>query len=344
MNEPVGGSYRRDVELDRQAIEALAGSLGSMATKDHPLGALTTYRVGGTAALAVTVDSRADLVSVHHAIVHAQARIPVLVMGKGSNLLVADTGFQGLLVILGKELSAIDIEDTAVRGGGGAGLPVLARRSASAGLHGLEWAVGVPGSVGGAIKMNAGGHGSDTASVLDRCSVFDLISGRDYEASASDLHLSYRSSSLRASDVVLWAEFRLARGDRSTAEAKVAEVVRWRREHQPGGSNAGSVFTNPPGDSAGRLIDSAGLKGVRVGTACVSPKHANFIQADEGGSADDVARLMAYVQRCVAERLGVELEPEVRMIGFEGAGGKKGEQSQNPNPQPQVQSHSSGSG
>ncbi len=130
------------------------------------------------------------------------------------------------------------------------------------------------------------------------------------------LDLSYRRSNVAPHQLVLAAELALAAGDRAASEAEIAEIVRWRREHQPGGPNAGSVFTNPPGDSAGRLIDAAGLKGARVGTAEVSPKHANFIQADEGGAADDVFAVMALVRTTVRERFGVDLHPETRLVGF----------------------------
>jgi UDP-N-acetylmuramate dehydrogenase len=203
-----------------------------------------------------------------------------------------------------------------VRAGGGAKLPVVARMSARRGLHGLEWAVGVPGSVGGALRMNAGGHGSDVAAVLTRQRVFDLGTGAGGEAGPGDLTLGYRTSSIGPAQVVVWAEFSLREGDRASAEETVADVVRWRREHQPGGSNAGSVFVNPPGDSAGRLVESVGLKGHRWGSAQVSAKHANFIQADRGGSADDVRRLIDHVRAVVLERTGVALVPEVRMVGF----------------------------
>jgi UDP-N-acetylmuramate dehydrogenase len=197
-------------------------------------------------------------------------------------------------------------------------LPVLARRTAAAALTGLEWAVGVPGSVGGAVRMNAGGHGSDISHTLVQCRIVDLSTGDDREIAKSDLGLAYRRSNVTSRDVVLTATFSLAAGDRPASEAQIADIVRWRREHQPGGSNAGSVFTNPPDDSAGRLIDDAGLKGHRLGSAHVSPKHANFFQADEGGSADDVVALIEEVQRIVEQRMGVRLEPELRLVGFEG--------------------------
>jgi UDP-N-acetylmuramate dehydrogenase len=195
-------------------------------------------------------------------------------------------------------------------------LPVVARRTAALGLTGFEWAVGVPGSIGGAVRMNAGGHGSDMAAVLRGVRVLDLRTGEDGSVSVAELDLRYRHSSVASHQVVLEAELRLAVGDRATAEAAISEIVRWRRAHQPGGPNAGSVFTNPAGDSAGRLIDAAGLKGHRVGTAVVSTKHANFIQADEGGSADDVLALMTEVRRAVRRRTGIDLVPETRLVGF----------------------------
>jgi UDP-N-acetylmuramate dehydrogenase len=168
----------------------------------------------------------------------------------------------------------------------------------------------------GALLMNAGGHGSDIAAVLARYRIFDLGTATAVEAGPEDLAPGYRTSSLTAGQVVVWAEFSLRAGERAAAEQTVAEIVRWRRENQPGGSNAGSVFVNPEGDSAGRLVESAGLKGVRLGTAQVSTKHANFIQADRGGSADDVWRLVEHVRAEVRRRTGVALVPEVRMIGF----------------------------
>jgi UDP-N-acetylmuramate dehydrogenase len=164
--------------------------------------------------------------------------------------------------------------------------------------------------------MNAGGHGSDVAAVLRGCRLFHLEAGVGREADPADLALQYRRSAVGPDEVVVWAEFSLTAGARAEAEAVVAEVVRWRRAHQPGGSNAGSVFTNPPDDSAGRLVEEAGLKGARLGSAQVSPKHANFIQADAGGSAEDVRRLIDHVQAVVAERTGVTLVPEVLLVGF----------------------------
>jgi UDP-N-acetylmuramate dehydrogenase len=288
--------------------------LGDAARRDVPLGPLTTYRVGGPAALLVDVHTDEDLARLVAAVGASGA--PVLVVGRGSNLLVADAGFPGIAVVLGEAYAEVVLDGTTVRAGGAAALPVLARRTAAAGLRGLEWAVGVPGSVGGAVRMNAGGHGSDVAASLVEVRVVDLASGHDGVVAAADLDLGYRRSALAPSTVVVEATFATTPGDAEAAGAEVAEIVRWRREHQPGGQNAGSVFTNPPGDAAGRLVEAAGCRGLRLGTAQVSPKHANFIQADPGGSSDDVAALIREVRRRVAAATGVVLHPELRMMGF----------------------------
>jgi len=299
---------------DRTVIEDVAARLGHRAQRDAPLGALTTYRVGGTAALLAQVDDDAALAEVAAAV--AATGIEVLVVGKGSNLLVADAGFAGLALVLGDGFAAIEVDGTTVEAGAAAALPVVARRTVAAGLTGFEWAVGVPGSIGGAVRMNAGGHGSDMAAVLDGVRVADLRTGEDGWVAATHLHLGYRTSSIAPHQLVLGARLALAPGDVERGTAELAEIVGWRRAHQPGGPNAGSVFTNPPGDSAGRLIDAAGGKGRRRGTAAVSTKHANFIQADDGGSADDVLALMREVQALVRADAGVHLEPETRLVGF----------------------------
>jgi UDP-N-acetylmuramate dehydrogenase len=296
------------------AVEIAAGVLGDRARRDLPLGPLTTYRVGGRAALLVEANDEDDLAAVAGA--HQASGLPVLVVGRGSNLLVSDAGFPGIAVTLGEGFATIDVTGTTVRAGGAVSLPVLARRTAALGLTGLEWAVGVPGSVGGGVRMNAGGHGSDISRTLVRARLFDIAAGGTRVVEAADLDLGYRRSAVTAEQAVTEAEFALAPGDRAASERIVADIVRWRREHQPGGSNAGSVFTNPPGDAAGRLVEEAGLKGWRHGSAFVSPKHANFIQADDGGSADDVFALIVTVAHRVHERLGVELHPEVHVVGF----------------------------
>jgi UDP-N-acetylmuramate dehydrogenase len=230
---------------------------------------------------------------------------------------VCDEGFAGLVVLLGDEFAGVTIDGTTVRAGAAASLPVVARQTAAAGLTGFEWAVGVPGSIGGAVRMNAGGHGADMAASVVGAEVVDLHAGSTMSRSADDLEFGYRHSSIGPSEVVVAATLELAEGDRVRAEAEISEIVRWRRDNQPGGHNAGSVFVNPPGDSAGRLIEAAGCKGRRIGTAEVSSKHANFIQADADGSAADVHRLMLDVQAQVRSHAGVTLVAETRLIGFE---------------------------
>jgi UDP-N-acetylmuramate dehydrogenase len=279
------------------------------------LGPLTTYRVGGPAAVRVTLAGEDDLPVV--AAAAAESGLPVLVVGRGSNLLVSDSGFGGIAVVVGPPgFARVDIDPPRVRAGAAVALPALARQSVEAGLSGLEWAVGVPGSVGGGVRMNAGGHGSDMAASLRSARVYDLRASLEAVMERSDLQYRYRHSAVGAAQVVVEAEFQLAPGDPQAGRETIRQIVRWRREHQPGGQNAGSVFTNPPGDSAGRLIDAAGLKGLRLRTAMVSEKHANFIQADPAGQADDVFALLSTVRREVQARLGVDLHHEVRLVGF----------------------------
>jgi UDP-N-acetylmuramate dehydrogenase len=319
-------------------LEALGDLLGPRARRDEPLGPMTTYGVGGPAALFAEVEGPGDLEAVRTACRQVGAagagtrdQIAVFVIGRGSNLLVADGGFEGLVVRLGSGFAGLALPDPAsvehsnveadprptVRAGAALSLPVLARRAADAGWSGLSWAVGVPGSVGGAVRMNAGGHGSDMAACLVRYRWLDLLRDDGGSDGVDRLDYSYRHSSVGPSQIVLEADLAVRPGSADDERASVSDIVKWRREHQPGGSNAGSVFTNPEGDSAGRLIEAAGLKGFRLGTAQVSEKHANFVQADKGGRADDVRALMAHVCAVVKERSGIELLAEVRLLGFD---------------------------
>jgi UDP-N-acetylmuramate dehydrogenase len=298
----------------------LRDRLPDSTTEDASIAELSTYRVGGPVAVLVRAHDVDALATVADAARRHQPRL--LVIGRGSNLLVSDAGFSGLVVVLEGDFETIDASEQAaqaLRAGGAVPLPVLARRAAAGGLAGLEFYVGIPGSVGGAVRMNAGGHGRETVEVLRRAWVLDLLDAdappTALERGVADLELDYRHSNLRPSEVVTAAEFTVTRDDPAACEARVAEIVRWRREHQPGGQNAGSVFRNPPGDSAGRLIDAAGLKGLRVGGALVSEKHANFFQADADATARDVLDLVAEVQRRVAKASGVELVPELHVVG-----------------------------
>lgn len=304
------------VDWNRLA-QGLVRVLGQDAVvRERPIGPDTTYRVGGAARVGLTLAADAEVAALAEVV--ATSGSDVLVVGKGSNLLVADAGFDGIAVWLGSGFDWVEIDQLVVRAGAAASLPVLARQSAAAGLTGFEWAVGVPGSLGGAVRMNAGGHGSDIAASLIRAEVADLRGGAVERWGSPQLELGYRSSALADHHLVLGAELGLAEGDTEESQALIAETVAWRRENQPGGQNAGSVFTNPDGDSAGRIIDAAGLKGLRVRTASVSDKHANFFIADRGGSADDLHALMGEVFIRVQDKLGIALLPETRLVGFEG--------------------------
>lgn len=320
-----------------EAAGLLGRTLGDRLRRDVPLAPLTTYRVGGSAALFVDVVTLDDLVAIAEA--RRATGVPVIVIGRGSNMLVADTGFAGVAISIaelanhivlpvdvpvdvlvdGAATPRVDVEQI-VTAGGGVALPVLARRTAAAALTGFEWAVGVPGSIGGAVRMNAGGHGSDMAQCLVDVRVFDMADPARGLRSlpVETLGLRFRASSLAPAHIVYEARLRLRAGDRARAEQQIAEIVQWRRAHQPGGQNCGSVFVNPvPGEvAAGGLIDGLGLRGMRIGTAHVSEKHANFIQAGEGGTAADVRAVMEEVRRRVVDATGYRLRSEVRLVGF----------------------------
>ena len=309
--------FARPSDKDLNRFSAL---LGDRLTKEEPIGPYTTYRVGGAASLFMRAMSVEDLHAVSRAL--SKVSIPVLLLGRGSNMLVSDSGFRGLAIALGpfaEQISLPSVEQSPILVAGAmSSLPVLARQSVSAGLRGFEWAVGVPGSIGGAVRMNAGGHGSDMIASLLSVRLFHLEKGIEANVSAANLGLRFRGSDLTDEHVVISATLRLAWGDKSEGESRLAEIVKWRREHQPGGQNAGSVFVNPVSgaSSAGALIDELGLRDYRIGSAVVSAKHANFIQADEDGRADDVVELMTFVRQRVFEAHGIDLRSEIRLVGF----------------------------
>ncbi len=284
--------------------------------RDVAIAGMTTYKFGGLAEWYAEVESQPQLERVLHERNSEDVVPPVFVLGRGSNVVIADAGYRGLVVKLVGEFNAIAMEGSAVNAGGGVSLPRLARFCASNGRGGLEFYVGIPGSVGGAIVMNAGGHGADTAAWLVDATILDVESGLLTVEDAAGLDLSYRHSRLGSGDVVLSARFRTVERGPGEAETLMRDITGWRREHQPGGTfNAGSVFKNPPGDAAGRLIDAAGLKGLRRGGVSVSGRHANFFVADDQACAQDVYDLVEKVQHLVVERFGVELQPEIRFIG-----------------------------
>ncbi|HZD22116.1 MAG TPA: UDP-N-acetylmuramate dehydrogenase [Acidimicrobiia bacterium] len=282
---------------------------------DVPLGPLTTYKAGGSARWLATIDRPVYLERLISTGLTDQENI--LVLGRGSNLVVADTGFDGLVIRLGGEFGDIDIAGVEVTAGGAVPLPRLARGAVDAGVLGLEFYIGVPGSVGGAVRQNAGCFGTETTDRLKMARIVDLHTGSERQVTPSELELSYRHSNVASHDLVVGATFKGVRGDPAQGKQLMREITRWRREHQPGGTlNAGSVFKNPPDITAGELIDRLGLKGMRVGDVAVSAKHANFFVAGPDATSEEIYRLVVLVKDTVFERSSTMLEPELQFVGF----------------------------
>lgn len=297
------------------SISQLRDLFGDAVDDLAPFGARTTYRVGGSAQALWSVSSREDLERAGDALRDIDT---IYVLGNGSNTLVCDGGFKGLVIVLGSGFEdLVSHENGRIDAGAALDLPVVARRSVEVGFRGFEWAVGVPGTIGGAVAMNAGGHGSDMAASLVSVDVWDVDTASFATLSLDELAFGYRRSAITSRQIVVSATLQLEVGDADEGREMMREIVRWRRENQPGGANAGSVFQNPSDASAGSLIDGCGLKGRRVGSAYVSEKHANFIQAEAGGSANDVATLMSLVHDTVLAERGIDLHTEIRMVGFE---------------------------
>jgi UDP-N-acetylmuramate dehydrogenase len=287
--------------------------IGVKTSRDEPLARFTTMRVGGPADLFVVAHNRMEL----RALVRfARSReLPHLLLGRGSDVVISDRGVRGLVIQNRAEGSRIDGERYTAE----SGVPMAraATETQKAGLSGLEFGLAVPGTVGGAVWANAGAHDSEIAAVVESADVL-LVDGTESRLPAADLGFAYRDSRLKAAagEVVLSATFALAAADADAIKERLDEIRRWRQAHQPLGlPSAGSVFRNPDGDSAGRLIDAIGLKGHRIGGAVVSEKHANFIVNDQKGTATDVRRLVDLVAARVAEEHGVRLVEEVVFIG-----------------------------
>lgn len=296
-----------------EGVAAALRDAGATVVQDAALAPFTTLRVGGPARLLATVRDERTLAGVLR--IATAATLPWFVLGRGSNLLVPDAGWPGLALRLDGDLRAVRVEGAHVHAGGAAALPTVALRAAEAGLGGFAWGVAVPGSVGGAVRMNAGAHGADMRDALVSARLLRAGSDEAEELDAERLGLRYRGSDVPADAVVVAAALRLAPADAAAVRAEMDDIRAWRREHQPlHASTCGSVFTNPPGGSAGRLIEEAGFKGHRVGGATVSPTHANFIETAPGSCADDVLRLIEEVRTGVARRHGIELAVEVVVL------------------------------
>jgi UDP-N-acetylmuramate dehydrogenase len=287
--------------------------VGVKTSRDEPLARFTTMRVGGPADLFATVHNLFEL----RALVRfARAReIPYFVLGRGSDLVISDRGIRGLVVQDRAEGSRVD--GTGYIADAGVPMARAATETQKAGLTGLEFGLAIPGTVGGAVWANAGAHEADMAGVLESARVVDT-DGKEAVIPTADLGLAYRDSRFKRArgELILEATFRLELAEPDLIKTRLDDIRRWRQAHQPLGlPSAGSVFRNPPDDSAGRLIEAAGLKGTRIGGAVVSEKHANFIVNDQKGTAGDVRRLGDQVRAVVVRETGIELEYEVEFAG-----------------------------
>lgn len=289
--------------------EALTGEVRAA----EPMARHTTYRIGGPAALFCVLETLHDLTTALPIL--EEEGVEWTVVGKGSDFLVADAGYDGAVLILGREFKRHAVEDGVLRAGAALVLAHLVQDAFSRGLAGLEWAVGIPGTLGGALAMNAGTRDGWIGQVVDTVTMYvpgqglTLVHGRD-------VAWDYRRSGLAGRGIILEASLNVAEGEPVRIRAQMERSLKDRKTTQPiGQPSAGSVFVNPPGDSAGRLIEAAGLKGTRLGGALVSPVHANFIVNEGGATARDVLGLIRIVKDAVRDRFGVELQPEIRFLG-----------------------------
>jgi len=285
---------------------------GPLGATDHRLDEHTSLRIGGPADFYVRARSEDDLLGAIK--VAREHELPVFILGGGTNLLVSDRGIRG--VVLHNGWSETQVDGTTVTAASGTPLASVAAVAARSGIAGLEWMATVPGTVGGAIHGNAGAFGSDTADALVDATLVDL-NGDVWTQDRGSLAYSYRTSALQGTPIIcLRARFRGVSGDRAVAVAKIKEMANQRIAKQPlAQPNTGSIFRNPEGDHAGRLIEAAGLKGVRIGGAQVSEKHANFIVNTGDATAADVWALMQRCMAAVKERFSIELVPEVERVG-----------------------------
>ena len=317
--------------VDPGALQAAAAELAARCPgrvgRDLPLAPMTTFRLGGPAALFLRAERDADLAAL--AGVLAATRLPLLIVGRGSNLLVADAGWPGVVLHLGQRFRRAEVDGTELEAGGAMPLPGLAARSAAASLGGMAFAVAIPGSVGGGVRMNAGAHGTELA---DRLVWADVVQVAEPPAAGGaepprapaeptrvkphELGFGYRRSALPAGAVVTAARFALTPASEAAVRAEIDEARRWRRDNQPVNQpNCGSVFANPQEMAAGRVLEVLGMKGERCGGARVSEVHANFIVAADGARAADVLALIRRAMRRARDELGITLRTEVQLVG-----------------------------
>ncbi len=281
----------------------------------EPLARHTYFGIGGEAIAYIEISTVSELAAL--ARFHKQWDVPIAVIGRGSNLLVSDTGFKGIGVRLVGELAQLEVDGNVVSVGAGLSLPRLSKAMSRRGLSGVEFALGIPGSVGGALIMNAGAWGSSFGDVVTNVAVMN-DAGEVIELTHAEANFEYRHSGLNTYFCVTGATLRLEPGDVDTITERMQTFYKQKVETQPfAEENAGCMFKNPPGDSAGRLIDISGLKGCRIGGAEVSTVHGNFILNIDNATATDVLNLVAYIQQQVQEKTGISLQTEVKRLGFD---------------------------
>ncbi len=285
--------------------------------ENAPMASYTSFRAGGAARYLVFPDTEEALLAVMEAV--REEKIPYYVTGNGSNILVKDGGFSGVIIKIADGFSDIETDGTKIRAGAGALLSAISREAARQSLTGLEFASGIPGSLGGAVYMNAGAYDGEMKQILQTVRLLDPVSGAVRDADAAELELAYRYSSLyETGEIVLGAVMQLAEGDPAAIAEKMRDLNRRRTTKQPlAYPSAGSFFKRPEGYFAGKLVQDAGLKGLTVGGAQVSTLHSGFVINIGGATATDIITLMHLVQARVKEQFGVDLHPEVRIIGVD---------------------------
>ena len=298
-------------------LDDLRTALAGRARANELLASHTTFRLGGPADLFIEAKTLDELVE--FARQARQRGIPIFILGNGSNVLVRDGGVRGLVIENHCSQFSLDIinsERAILRAESGAVLPGIANRLAREGWAGLEWAIGVPGTLGGAVVGNAGAHGACVADNLIRVTILDA-SGAVRELPKTELAFDYRASRFKRAkgEIVLRADFEMRRDDPHACIARMNQYTEHRRRTQPTEPSVGSMFKNPPGEYAGRLIDAAGLKGMRVGGVEVSQVHANFFVNRGGATANDVIQLIEMVRERVRDKFGIELELEIEIVG-----------------------------
>ena len=299
----------------QDAVSKIITQPGSRIRFGEPLAKHTHFGIGGEATAYIEVSTVSELAAL--ARFHQQWDVPVAIIGRGSNLLVSDTGFKGISIRLVGELAKLEVDGKIVSSGAGLAQPALSKTVSRGGLSGVEFAFGIPGSVGGALIMNAGAWGSSFGDVVKNVTVMD-DTGELITLTHDEAHFEYRHSGLDAYFCVTGATLELEHGDADAITAQMQAFYKQKVETQPfAEENAGCMFKNPPDDSAGRLIDISGLKGYRIGGAEVSKVHGNFILNIDNATAEDVLQLVAHIQDQVREKTGISLRTEVKQLGFD---------------------------